>query len=274
MEEHRVFQGLVGTAQWIVLLGRIDIAQATSSLSRFNAAPRKGHLNRAWRIFGYLKRHKHKAIRIDPRPPLIDHGLVHTNNSPDFSAIYPDAGEEIDDHLPDPYGEELDITCLVDADHAHDAATRRSISGFLIFVGRTPVVWVSRRQGSTQASTYGAEFTALRYATEEILSVRYSLRAFGVPVTRATRIFGDNMSVLLNISAPDSQLKKKHLAIAYHIVRENVASSVLQAYYCPSQQNYSDFLTKPLATTPFTYHTKGLLYDMGEDLAINIDSDV
>ena len=69
-DEHKNFQGLIGTAQWIVLLGRMDIAQAISSLSRFSAAPRSGHLDRAWRIFGYLKRHKHKAIRIDPRPPL------------------------------------------------------------------------------------------------------------------------------------------------------------------------------------------------------------
>ena len=108
----------------------------------------------------------------------------------------------------------------MDANHAHDYATRRSISGILLFVGRTPVVWLSRRQSSTQASTYGAKFMAACATTEEILSLRYYLRSFGIPVTRAARMFGDNMRVLLNISSPDSQLKKKHLCIAYHILWE------------------------------------------------------
>ena len=170
-------------------------------------------------------------------------------------------------------GKELDTTSVVDADHGHDTVTRRSISGVLLFVGRTPVDWISRRQGSTQASTYGAEFTALRQATEALLSLWYSLRAFGVPVTRASRVFGDNMSVLLNISHPDSQLSKKHLAIAYHIVRENNAAKVLESFYIPSQQNYSDFLTKQLPSTGHEYHTKGLLYTVGEDLATIIDAD-
>lgn len=134
-DEIRIFQGLIGTAQWIVLLGRMDIAQAVTSLSRFNVAPRQGHLARAFRIFGYLKRHKHRCIRIDPRSPLIDHGLLATNNPPDFTDIYPDACEEIDSKLPVPLGAELDTTAVLDADHAHDTVTRRSITGILLFVG-------------------------------------------------------------------------------------------------------------------------------------------
>ena len=262
LTDTRTFQGLLGVAQWIVMLGRIDIAQAVMSLSRFNAAPRAGHLKRAYRIFSYLKRRKHLAIRLDPRAPLIDHGSLRTDKKPDFSAIYPDAAEELDSKLPEPLGPELDITALMDADHAHDYATRRSVSGIILFVGRTPVVWMSKRQSSTQASTYGAEFMAARATTEEILSLCYFLRSFGVPVTRAARIFGDNMSVLLNISSPDSQLKKKHLCIAYHILRENCASSALEPFYVPSNQNYSDFLTKGLSAVLHDYHTYGLLYGL------------
>jgi hypothetical protein len=119
---------------------------------------------------------------------------------------------------------------------------------------------MSKRQSLVQASTYGAEFLAARTATEEILSLRYFLRSFGVPVSRASRFFGDNMSVLLSISEPDSQLKKKHLCIAYHILRECIASHVLEPFYIPSGQNYSDFLTKGLIAPVHDYHTNGLLY--------------
>lgn len=100
---------------------------------------------------------------------------------------------------------------------------------------------------------------------EEILSLRYFLRSFGVPVTRASRIFGDNMSVLISMTQPDSQLKKKHLCITYHILRENVACNVAQPFYIPSCQNYANFLTKGLVAIVHDYHTNGLLYDIPPD---------
>jgi hypothetical protein len=56
------------------------------------------------------------------------------------------------------------------------------------------------------------------------------------------------MSVLLNISTPDSQLKKKNLVIAYHLVHENVAALVMEPFYILSSQNFADFLTKQLAS--------------------------
>jgi hypothetical protein len=124
------------------------------------------------------------------------------------------------------------------------------------------VLAISKRQASVQSSTYGAEFLAARAATEEILSLRYYLRSFGVKVSRAARMFGDNMSVLLNISEPDSQLKKKHLCIAYHILRENIACHVLEAFYIPSGQNFSDFLTKALSAPIHEYHADGILYSI------------
>ena len=78
--------------------------------------------------------------------------------------------------------------------------TRRSITGILGYVGHTPVLWISRRQGAIATSTYSAEFMALRTATEEAISLRYMLRYLGVPIpndsSSPTGIFGDNFSVI------------------------------------------------------------------------------
>jgi hypothetical protein len=82
-DSHRLFQMLIGMAVWIVQLGQGDIAFAVTNLSRFTAAPRQGHLDRTIRLFGYLKRHKHHAFRLDARPPLIDHGSLHSGATPD-----------------------------------------------------------------------------------------------------------------------------------------------------------------------------------------------
>ena len=66
---HQHYQMVIGMLNWIVCIGRMDVAFATSSLSRFTACPRKGHLDRAYRVFGYLKKYKnwknHLMISMD-----------------------------------------------------------------------------------------------------------------------------------------------------------------------------------------------------------------
>jgi hypothetical protein len=49
-----IYQSLIGAMQWVIQLGRLDIATAVMTLSRFRAAPRHGHLDRVKRIYGYL----------------------------------------------------------------------------------------------------------------------------------------------------------------------------------------------------------------------------
>ena len=38
------YRSLIGTANWVVTLGRFDIAYAVNNMSRYNNAPREGHL--------------------------------------------------------------------------------------------------------------------------------------------------------------------------------------------------------------------------------------
>ena len=52
---HQRYQMLIRMLNWIVCIGRMDVAYATSSLSRFTACPRKGHMDRVLQVFGYLK---------------------------------------------------------------------------------------------------------------------------------------------------------------------------------------------------------------------------
>ena len=51
-EEHSRYRMLVGSAQWAVTLGRLDIAYAVTTLARFAALPRKGHLEAILRLSG------------------------------------------------------------------------------------------------------------------------------------------------------------------------------------------------------------------------------
>jgi hypothetical protein len=72
------------------------------------------------------------------------------------------------------------MTIYVDADHAHDLVTRRSITGIRVMLNNTPVRWISKRQLTVETSSYESESVASRIATELILEVRYMLRSLGV----------------------------------------------------------------------------------------------
>ena len=61
-EEHQQYQMLMWILIWVVGLGRSDVAHATSSLSIFSACTREGHLARALRIFGFLKKRPNRLL--------------------------------------------------------------------------------------------------------------------------------------------------------------------------------------------------------------------
>ncbi len=164
----------MGMLQWAVSLCRIDICFAVSSLSRFCACPREGHLSRALRVWGYLKKYPSRSLRIDPKRFTIP-GEALDKELIDFTEQYSYAKEELDPRFLKPMGQELDVAIFFDSDHAHDKVTVRSISRVIVMVGSTPIVWKSKRQGAVQTSTYGAEFSAMRLATEEAITIQYML---------------------------------------------------------------------------------------------------
>ena len=118
-------------------------------------------------------------------------------------------------------------------------------------VGQTPVQFFSKRQGAIATSTYSAEFCALRVATEEVTAIRYMLRCLGVVVSRPTFICGDNLGVIQNASLRSSMLRKRHMALAYHAVREATAAGTVLPVKIPGKDNLADLLTKPLTKDPF-----------------------
>jgi hypothetical protein len=89
--------------------------------------------------------------------------------------------------------------------------TRKSVTGILIFVNGSPIMWLSKRQATLETSTFGSEFVALRVAVEMLEALHYKLRMFDVPLDGPANDFCDNQSVVLNSTLPSSnRLVLKH----------------------------------------------------------------
>ena len=147
----------------------------------------------------------------------------------------------------------MTTTAFVDASHAANKVTRRSHSGYIIFVNRAPVMWYSKRQNTVESSTFSSEFIALKVCMEAIQALRFKLRMFGVPVDESTRVFCDNESVVNNTSKIESTLNKKHNSISYHYVRWCVAAGIACIGWIASGENLSDAMTKRLSATTRDY---------------------
>jgi hypothetical protein len=138
--------------------------------------------------------------------------------------------------------------------------TRWSHSGIIVNAKNAPITWYSKRQNTVESSTFGSEFVAMRIAVNEIEGLRYILRMMGVPIENPANVFCENQSVSNFCSFPESTLKKKHNAIAYHRVREAQASRTIRVAWESWITNLSDILTKLLPDPQLRELSRQLLH--------------
>jgi hypothetical protein len=239
-------QKIIGIRQWLVVAGRFDINFAITSLSCYASAPQQCHFAMAEDVLGYLKKYPNKGHVVNLKPPSIYPQYETVKLKEGFGGQYKYFHEDLDPQFPPPLVPEMAINMFVNANHAHDKMTGRSITGLFCFVRSTPVLWKSQRQASVQTSTFGAEFTGLKKAVKQTITVRYYLPSMGVQVSKPTPIFVDNMSVVLNVSNPGSTLNKRSVALSYHFVREHVAYFMSEIQKLASADNHADLFTKAL----------------------------
>jgi hypothetical protein len=266
-----LYQSLIGALQWAVTLGRFDIQVAVMSMSRFRINPRVGHLERLKRVFGWLRRQPDARIRFRTGIPKNEE-LFEVPDHDWMYSVY-DSVEEVHDKAPVPRGKAVRLTTFKDANLLHCKVTGKSCTGILHMLNQTPIEWFSKRQNTVETATYGSEFVAARQATEQIMDIRYTLRAFGVPLDGPAWLLGDNQSVITSSTIPHSQLGKRHNALSYHRVREAVASKILNFCKIAGPQNPSDVLTKYLPYATFWPLVQPFLFWGGETDNTIVDPD-
>ena len=236
------FQTLIGQLQWLFSLGRFDIAVHVMSLSRFRAQPRKGHLDRAKRIVGYLLFLPDGAIRFRTGEP--DFSSLKDQEYDWTRSVYSGACEQIPHDIPKPLGKHVQTTHYVDANLHHDLATGKAVTAVLHFLNQTPIDAYTKRQSTVETATHGSEFVAARTAVDQIIDIRTTLRYLGVPIRDKSYMFGDNRSVVTSSTIPNSTISKRHHLASYHRVREAIAAKFISFHWKDGKSNPADILSK------------------------------
>ena len=261
------YQSLIGEYQWAISLCHFDIHISTMTLGRFCAAPHQGHLDRAKRIVGYLKKHPDGGIHF--RTGIPDYSGLHVPEYDWMHSVYGLPKEQVNPNDPPPKGKPVCTTTFKDANLMHDMIMGRLASGIIHLVNQTPIEWFSKRQATVETATYGSEFVCARQACEQIIDLHLTLRSLGVPLDGPSWLFGDNKSVITSSTIPHSNLNKRHNALCYHKVHECAAGKIVNFIHISGVQNITDALTKFLSYPVWKPLMYPLLFWNAQDLHDN-----
>lgn len=203
-----LYRSLAGALQYLTIT-RPDISYAVQQVCLFMHAPREPHMQLIKRILRYIK-------------GTLDHGLHLTKSRSDS------------------------LTAYTDADWAGCPDSRRSTSGYCVFLGDNLVSWSSKRQATISRSSAEAEYRGVANAVAETSWLRNLLLELHVPLRRATLVYCDNISAVYLSSNPVQHQRTKHVELDIHFVREKVQLGSVRVLHVPAAYQYADIFTKGL----------------------------
>jgi hypothetical protein len=143
------------------------------------------------------------------------------------------------------------LVAYSDADWAGCPDTRRSTSGFCVYLGDNLVSWSSRRQPTVSRSSAEAEYRGVATVVAETCWLRSLLQELRRPVHTATIVYCDNVSAVYLSANPVQHRRTKHIELDIHFVRDQVALGQTRVLHVPTAQQFADVMTKGLPTSTF-----------------------
>lgn len=207
------YRRLVGRLIYLCFT-RPDLSYSVHVLSQFMQHPRQEHWNAALRVVRYLKGHPGQGIHLDRTSDV-----------------------------------QLHAWC--DADWAGCPITRRSLTGWIIFLGHSPISWKTKKQHVVSRSSAEAEYRSMAMATFELKWLKALLTDLGISHTQPMLLQCDSQAALHISQNPVFHERTKHIEVDCHFIRDDIMAGHIRTFYVPTTAQLADIYTKALGNRQF-----------------------
>ncbi len=122
--------------------------------------------------------------------------------------------------------------------------TMQSVSGYVIFLNGTPLLWGSLKQTIVVDSSCSAEYVAASVACKQAIHAENMIGFLGFSCRKPYVMYTDS-TACLGIATNANRLGNvRHLAIRYNLVRCYVCIGEIELLYCVTEEMIADLLTK------------------------------
>ena len=223
------FRSLVPSLLYLATTTRPDIAYAVGTLCRFMEHPSPAHMSGAETVLAYLSKtpdhgirfEKHKTLELSARYSALKDGLLALSDS--------------------------------------SWSTGKSISGYVLFLGGSAVVWACKRQPVTSLSSTEAEYYAASSCGAEVLYVRHLLHDLGCSQHFPTPLLVDNSACVSLGQNPGTCKRARHIDRRIHFLSDYQEMGEIKLHFVSTKDNVADLFTKPLEKALFTRHRESLV---------------
>lgn len=165
-------------------------------------------------------------------------------------------------------GDVPEIAIWTDASFASGEHQRRSRTGFVMFIGSTPVVWTSKLQHLIATSTAHAELQAVYDGCRTASFVNNLLQDVFDIQTTPMNLFCDSSAAIQIARASGTSRQLRHMEVGLYYAKQCVEQGLIDIKYVNTQDQIADIFTKALPRLKFREHCDKLLIsrrDLGHE---------